>query len=47
MKTIPEVEGEVEIECTCPKCGHKWIEIEYVTLEFDFGDYAPDYSWRD
>lgn len=44
---MPEVSREIEIECECPKCGHKFKASQEVTLEFDMSDYAPDYSWRD
>jgi len=48
---MPEVEGDDEItmEVTCPKCGHTWEETQTVTVtvSFDWGDFAPDYSWRD
>ena len=41
---MPEASQEVDVECTCPKCGYKFIEYNvYVTVEFDMGDYAPDY----
>ena len=38
---MPEVTGEVDVKCTCPKCGEKYDDTFEVTLEFDWGDYAP------
>uniref|UniRef100_A0A6M3J9R2 Uncharacterized protein n=1 Tax=viral metagenome TaxID=1070528 RepID=A0A6M3J9R2_9ZZZZ len=37
-----EVTGEVEIECECPKCGHKFTKTEEVTVfgDVDMSDYA-------
>lgn len=26
------VDGETEIECECPKCGHKYTEIAHVEI---------------
>ena len=40
---MPEVNGETEQECECPKCGHKYWDTFQVTLEFEMSDYAPDY----
>jgi len=34
---------EVEVTCTCPKCGHEFTEY----TDVDMSDYAPDHSWRD
>jgi hypothetical protein len=30
-----EIEKEVEIECTCPKCGFMFIHLELVTIEVE------------
>jgi len=45
---MPTASGAVEVtlEVTCPECGHKWEETQEdveVEVEFDWGDYAPDY----
>ncbi len=40
---MPEVNGEQEEVVTCQKCGHAWTIIFPVVLEFEMGDYAPDY----
>ena len=29
------VEKEVEIEHTCPKCGHVWVSIELIDIEIE------------
>jgi len=35
--------GEVDVECTCPKCGHEFVEQDtYVEIEFELSDYALD-----
>ena len=44
---MPEISGEVNVNCVCPKCGHKFMTVNEVTLDFDVGDYAPDHGWRD
>ena len=41
---MPEVNGEQEEEITCPLCGHEWTYIFSCTLEFEMGDFAPDYK---
>jgi len=41
---MPEVNGEQEEEITCPLCGHEWTHSFSCTLEFEMGDYAPDYK---
>ena len=38
-----EIEGENELECECPKCGHKYWDTFTVSIEVDMSDFAPDY----
>ncbi len=40
---MPEVSGIQEEEVTCPNCGHIYTWVFSVVLEFEMGDYAPDY----
>lgn len=40
---MPEAEGEDEITCTCPVCGHTWTDTYIVIVSFEMSDYAPDY----
>ena len=30
-----EVEAEIEIECVCPKCGHKFTHLEVRPIEVE------------
>ena len=32
---MSEFETEVEVECTCPKCGHKFKETQVTTIEIE------------
>jgi hypothetical protein len=51
MEVEVEVSGQVETECVCPKCSHRFRKIvEYSTtdvVEIDPSDFAPDHDWRD
>jgi hypothetical protein len=42
-----EVEGEVEVECKCPKCGYKFTTKGYYCHDMDLSDLASDSEWRD
>ena len=39
-----EIETEVEVECQCPKCGHKWVEKQTVHVEVDPSDFAEEWD---
>ena len=40
---MPEIERECEEEVECPKCGYKFTWSFTAIVEFDMGDFAPDW----